>query len=104
MLIKSERAEHNEHGERSSTVAQNPSTIVAITGRHRQVLSVLINEGFHTYEDLAQRLAISQSRARAYIAELKKVFNVPLRHVRDAEGYKVGIDTDFVERILAAKA
>ena len=74
-----------------------------ISGRHREVLSLLMNEGFHTYDQLAKKLNISQSRARAYIAELKNDFNVPLRQVRDAEGYKIGIDVRFVEQILALK-
>jgi len=74
-----------------------------ITGRHREVLALLMNQGFHTYEQMAKKLSISQSRARAYIAELKNNFNVPLRQVRDPEGYKIGIDVRFVEQILALK-
>lgn len=74
-----------------------------ITGRHREVLALLMNQGFHTYEQMAKKLGISQSRARAYIAELKNDFGVPLRQVRDPEGYKIGIDVGFVERILALK-
>ena len=74
-----------------------------ITGRHREVLALLMNQGFHTYEQMAKKLSISQSRARAYIAELKNNFNVPLRQVRDPEGYKIGIDVGFVEQILALK-
>ncbi len=79
------------------------NNIGKITGRHREVLSLLMNEGFHTYEQMAKKLSISQSRARAYIAELKTNFGVPFRQVRDPEGYKIGIDVGFVERILALK-
>lgn len=74
-----------------------------IRGRHREILVMLINNGFHTYQQIADKLNISQSRARAYIAELKNKYNVPLRQVRDPEGYKVGIDVRFVEHILASK-
>ena len=74
-----------------------------IRGRHREILAMLINNGFHTYKQIATKLNISQSRARAYIAELKNKYNVPLRQVRDPEGYKVGIDVRFVEQILASK-
>ncbi len=74
-----------------------------IRGRHREILAMLINNGFHTYQQIASKLNISQSRARAYIAELKNKYNVPLRQVRDPEGYKVGIDVRFVEQILASK-
>jgi DNA-binding CsgD family transcriptional regulator len=79
------------------------NNISKITGRHREVLALLMNHGFHTYDQMAKKLNISQSRARAYIAELKNNFNVPLRQVRDAEGYKIGIDVRFVEQILALK-
>ena len=75
-------------------------TMQRIRGRHREVLGLLINEGFHTYEQIAQKLNISESRARAYITELKNDFEIPLRQVRDSEGYKVGVDTRFAERIL----
>jgi len=64
---------------------------------------MLINSGSHTYEQIAKKLNISQSRARAYIAELKNEFNVPLRQIRDPEGYKVGIDVRFVEQILSSR-
>ena len=62
---------------------------------------MLINDGFHTYKKIADRLGISESRARAYVASLKNDFGIPLKRIRDPEGYKVGIDVRFVERILA---
>jgi biotin operon repressor len=79
-----------------------PKSLEMIKGRHREILALLMNEGFHTYEQLADKLDISQSRARAYITELKS-FGVPLRQVKDPEGYKVGIETSFVEKVLAFK-
>lgn len=72
-----------------------------IRGRHREILAMLINDGFHTYKKIAERLGISESRARAYVAALKNNYGIPLKRVRDPEGYKVGIDVRFVERILA---
>lgn len=72
-----------------------------IRGRHREILAMLINDGFHTYKKISERLGISESRARAYVAALKNDFAIPLKRVRDPEGYKVGIDVRFVERILA---
>lgn len=74
-----------------------------ITGRHRELLALLINQGYHTYFDIAKKMNISQSRARAYVAELKNNFGVPLRQIRDPEGYKIGIDIRFVEQILSLK-
>jgi len=74
-----------------------------VHGRHREILVMLINNGFHTYDQIAKQLNISNSRARAYVAELKNGYGLPIRQVRDAEGYKVGIETRFVEQILALK-
>lgn len=92
----SERSELDERSLRMGSLNK-------IRGRHREILAMLINSGFHTYQQIAKKLNISQSRARAYIAELKNEFNVPLRQIRDPEGYKVGIDVRFVEQILASK-
>jgi biotin operon repressor len=74
-----------------------------VHGRHREILVMLINNGFHTYDQIAKQLNISNSRARAYVAELKNGYGLPIRQVRDAEGYKVGIEARFVEQILALK-
>ena len=91
--------EQNEHSERSL----KRENLNKITGRHREILAMLINNGFHTYKQIADKLNISQSRSRAYIAELKNKYRVPLRHVRDPEGYKVGIDVRFVEEVILSK-
>jgi len=85
-----------EHTEQSLT-----QSMQKIRGRHREILNLLINDGFHTYEEMAKKLNISQSRARAYITELKNDFGIPLRQIRDPEGYKVGVDMRFVEQILS---
>jgi len=95
----SERSGQTEPSERSLRVG----SLNRIRGRHREILAMLINSGFHTYQQIAKKLNISQSRARAYIAELKNEHNVPLRQIRDPEGYKVGIDVRFVEQILSSK-
>jgi len=89
-----------EQTERSERV---PEHLSKITGRHREILAMLINNGFHTYKDISKKLNISQSRARAYIAELKNKYNIPLRQVRDPEGYKVGVEMRFVEEVLSSK-
>jgi len=99
------RAKTEQLGERSE-LSERPlrvGSLNRIRGRHREILAMLINSGSHTYEQIAKKLNISQSRARAYIAELKNEFNVPLRQIRDPEGYKVGIDVRFVEQILSSR-
>jgi len=88
-------AEHNEQLLASKNLE-------LIKGRQREIVAVLMNDGFHTYEQLAKKMNISQSRARAYVTELKSS-GVPLKQMRDAEGYKIGIDAGFVEKILVSK-
>jgi len=100
-LMDISRAKNEQFSEQNEQMLASKS-LEMIKGRHREVVSLLMNEGFHTYEQLAEKLNISQSRARAYITELKS-FGVPLRQIKDAEGYKIGIDTNFVEKILAFK-
>lgn len=99
------RAKTEQLGELSEPSEQplRPESLNRIHGRHREILAMLINNGFHTYEAIAKKLNISQSRARAYIAELKNEYKVPLSQVRDPEGYKVGIDVRFIEQILSSK-
>lgn len=85
---------------------QNEKTPVLLsnaTGRYREILSLLINEGFFTYPKLADRLNISQSRVRAYIADLKRYYSVPITSVKDTEGVKVGISPEFVNQILGVR-
>ena len=92
------------HGSVGNTHADmRDGQLGSVRGRHREILAMLINNGFHTYEQIAQKLGISQSRARAYIADLRNNYGVPLKQVRDPEGYKIGIDVRFVEQILVSK-
>lgn len=89
-----ERDERAEQGIKTSALAN-------VHGRHREIVAMLINNGFQTYKDIAKKLGISESRARAYIAELKNEHKLPLTQIRDAEGYKVGIEMRFIEEILS---
>ena len=100
--LPSLRAKTEQLAERKEQVFTN-SKVSAITGKQREVLSLLMNEGFHTYLQMAKKLNISQSRARAYIAELKNDFDIPLRQVRDSEGYKIGIYITFLDKIPASR-
>jgi biotin operon repressor len=105
ILVKIEtdydRAKTEQFSEQNEQLLAS-KTLEIIKGRHREVVALLMNDGFHTYGQLAKKLNISQSRARAYVTELKS-FGLPLRQMRDAEGYKIGIDGRFVEKILAVK-
>lgn len=80
-----------------------PILLSNATGRYREIISLLINEGFFTYSKLAGRLNISQSRVRAYIADLKKYYSVPIASIKDGEGVKVGISPEFVNQILGSR-
>jgi len=104
-LVKIENGYNRAKTEQSSEQNEQllaSKTLEMIKGRHREIVALFMNDGFHTYEQLAKKLNISQSRARAYVTELKS-FGLPLRQMRDAEGYKIGIDGRFVEKILAVK-
>jgi len=95
------RAKTEQFSEQNEQLLASKS-LEQIKGRHREIVGLLMNEGFHTYEQLANKLQISQSRARAYITELKN-FGVPLKQIKDPEGCKVGIDSNFIEKVLAFK-
>lgn len=69
-------------------------------GRCREMMSLFINEGFFTYQKLAERLELSQSRTRAYVSELKKFYNIPIAVIKDSEGVKVGLSTELVNEII----
>ena len=99
------RAKTEQFGERTEHFERplKPANLSSIRGRHREIIAMLINNGFHTYKQIAKNLNISQSRARAYIAELRNEYHVPLKQIRDPEGYKVGIDVRFVEQLLASR-
>lgn len=99
------RAKTEQFGEQKERFERplKSASLSSIRGRHREIIAMLINNGFHTYKQIAKNLNISQSRARAYIAELRNEYNVPLTQIRDPEGYKVGIDVRFVEQILSSR-
>lgn len=99
------RAKTERFGERNEQLERtlNMANLNNVRGRHREILVLLINGGFHTYKQIATKLNVSQSRVRAYIAELKNKYEIPLTQMRDAEGYKVGIELRFVEQILQNK-
>ncbi len=92
-----------EQTQQKQTNEKTPVLLSNATGRYREILSLLINEGFFTYSKLADRLNISQSRVRAYIADLKRYYSVPITSLRDTEGVKVGISPEFVDRILGVR-
>lgn len=99
--VKSDKMQ--PESEQPSTEQPKQVQISSATGRYREILSLLINEGFFTYPKLAERMGISQSRARAYIADLKKYYSIPITSVKDTEGVKVGISPEFVDQILGVR-
>lgn len=103
MSLSGLRAQTERFSERDERTEQGikPSALASVHGRHREIVAMLINSGFQTYKGIAKKLNISESRARAYIAELKNDHNLPLTQIRDAEGYKVGIEMRFIEEILS---
>ncbi|MBI4167327.1 MAG: HTH domain-containing protein [Candidatus Aenigmarchaeota archaeon] len=100
--IKTEQPS-TEQAQQKQTNEKMPVLLSNATGRYREILSLLINEGFFSYSKLADRLSISQSRVRAYIADLKRYYSVPITSIKDNEGVKVGISPEFVDRILGVR-
>ncbi len=96
------RANTEQLTEHTEQVLTQPS-MNRVRGKHRELLALFVNNGFHNYEQIAKKLNISQSRARAYVSELKKDYGIPLRQVKDAEGLKIGVDIAFIDQILAFK-
>jgi len=101
-LETSEQLFGSEKQSSMASTDRNGRIMQKVRGRSRELLSLLINEGFHTYAEISKKMDISESRARAYITELKKNFNIPIKQVRDPEGYKIGLDVSFVDRLLSA--
>ncbi len=97
--VKTEQPSSEQLNERN----EKPILLSNATGRCREIISLLINEGFFTYSKLADRLNISQSRVRAYIADLKKYYSIPITSIKDGEGVKVGISPEFVNQILGSR-
>jgi DNA-binding CsgD family transcriptional regulator len=73
-----------------------------LTMRQRQLISLLMDRGWLTYEEIAQQLGISISRARNYISEIIGR-GFPVSKVDSVEGKKVGISTTIQDFILEDK-
>lgn len=106
ILTKNQKTEQLGHFRAMAEEVEQPFNIrqvEKIKGRHRQILSLLINDGLHSYFQMARKLNISESRARAYVTELKSKYKVPIRRVREPEGFKIGIDMKVIGHIIAQK-
>ena len=70
-----------------------------LTLRQRQLISILMDRGWLTYEEIAQHLGISVSRARNYVSEIIGR-GFPVSKVDSVEGKKIGIPTTIQDFIL----
>ncbi len=70
-----------------------------LTLRQRQLISILMDQGWLTYEEIAQHLGISVSRARNYVSEIIGR-GFPVSKVDSIEGKKIGISTTIQDFIL----
>jgi len=73
-----------------------------LTLRQRQLISILMERGWLTYEEIAQNLGISVSRARNYVSEIIGR-GFPVSKVDSIEGKKIGIPTTIQDFILEDK-
>ena len=73
-----------------------------LTFRQRQLISILMYRGWLTYEEIAQRLGISVSRARNYVSEIIGR-GFPVSKVDSVEGKKIGIPTRIQDFLLEDK-
>jgi hypothetical protein len=73
-----------------------------LTLRQRQLISILMDRGWLTYEGIAQHLGISVSRARNYVSEIIGR-GFPVSKVDSVEGKKIGIPTTIQDFILEDK-
>ena len=73
--------------------------IERLTLRQRQLISILMDRGWLTYEEIAQNLGISVSRARNYVSEIIGR-GFPVSKVDSIEGKKIGIPTTIQDFIL----
>jgi DNA-binding NarL/FixJ family response regulator len=76
--------------------------IERLTVRQRQLISILMERGWLTYEEIAQHLGISVSRARNYVSEIIGR-GFPVSKVDSIEGKKIGIPTTIQDFILEDK-
>jgi len=70
-----------------------------LTLRQRQLISILMDRGWLTYEEIAHNLGISVSRARNYVSEIIGR-GFPVSKVDSVEGKKIGIPTTIQDFIL----
>lgn len=70
-----------------------------LTLRQRQLISILMERGWLTYEEIAEHLQISVSRARNYVSEIIGR-GFPVSKVDSIEGKKIGIPTTIQDFIL----
>ena len=70
-----------------------------LTLRQRQLISILMERGWLTYDEIAQHLGISVSRARNYVSEIIGR-GFPVSKVDSVEGKKIGIPTTIQDFIL----
>jgi len=73
-----------------------------LTLRQRQLISILMERGWLTYEEIAEHLRISVSRARNYVSEIIGR-GFPVSKVDSVEGKKIGIPTKIQDFILEDK-
>jgi DNA-binding NarL/FixJ family response regulator len=73
--------------------------IERLTLRQRQLISILMERGWLTYEEIAENLRISVSRARNYVSEIIGR-GFPVSKVDSIEGKKIGIPTTIQDFIL----
>jgi len=73
-----------------------------LTLRQRQLISILMERGWLTYEEIAEHLSISVSRARNYVSEIIGR-GFPVSKVDSVEGKKIGIPTTIQDFILEDK-
>ena len=73
-----------------------------LTLRQRQLISILMERGWLTYEEIAHNLGISVSRARNYVSEIIGR-GFPVSKVDSVEGKKIGISTTIQDFILEDK-
>jgi DNA-binding CsgD family transcriptional regulator len=73
-----------------------------LTLRQRQLISILMERGWLSYEEIANHLGISVSRARNYVSEIIGR-GFPVSKIDSVEGKKIGISTTIQDFILEGK-
>jgi DNA-binding CsgD family transcriptional regulator len=73
-----------------------------LTLRQRQLISILMERGWLSYEEIANHLGISISRARNYVSEIIGR-GFPVSKIDSVEGKKIGISTTIQDFILEGR-